>query len=451
VGTLVSGQVALQGDQVRVTITMIEGTSGKQLESTTIDSPRTNLFELQDSLSSQVAIFLRENIGVQVQTLEDRSGTKVVKAWELVQRAERTAAGAQELAATGELHGAQDQFAAADALLEQAEALDPAWTLPIARRGWYQYRYARAHGLQQAPQVEPIQRGLEHAERALALDSLDADALELRGTLNYWSSLLNLVEHDQQHAVVDAAADDLEKSTLENPRPASSLATLSHLFMNIGDIAQAKLTAQRSYEADPFLANANLTLWRLTNTSWDLGYGIESRRWCEEGLRRFAHDYRFRQCQLMLYGLRDYPPDVPRAWTLMGEFVDLAPTQVRQLSEKQGLMYVAWALARANLPDSAHAVAVRGRAGPDIDPLRDVAYMEVMLRTWLALAYKDKGQEDRANEQYDHAVEQLGLFLAANPVFLEGFRSDASRGRIDKWFLEGLVNQPGFRALVGVR
>jgi tetratricopeptide (TPR) repeat protein len=285
----------------------------------------------------------------------------------------------------------------------------------------------------------------------LALDPRDPDALELRGTLNYWRSLINLVDHAREHDVVDRADDDLRAASETNPRPASAFASLSHLLLNNGDVAGSKLFAVRSYESDPFLANANLTLWRLASTSWELGTATESRKWCEEGLSRFPNDFRFRQCQLMLFGLPGYPANIPRAWELLSEFTALAPPPVRELSEKQGHMYLAWALTRANLPDSAHAVALRGRAGPGIDPLHEVAWAETILRLWLARHYSERGRSEQAEEQYDIAIRQLGLFLAANPSVMEGFRADAQKGHIDKWYLEGLVTNPGFRALVGAR
>jgi TolB-like protein len=451
VGTLVGGQVAIADDQVRVTISMIQGATGKQVGTRTIDSPRANLFALQDSISAQVAIFLREAIGQEVSRVEAQSGTDNVEAWELVQRAERTALGAQQLAAQGELHGAADQFAEADAVLGQAEALDPEWTLPITRRGWYAYRHARAYGLDPQPQIALTEQALGHAERALAIDSVQAEGLELRGTVSYWRALLNIAGHDQQHAVVDAAEDDLKKATTYSRRPASAYASLSHLLLSNGDVAGAKVAAQRSYEEDPFLANANLTLWRLSSTSWDMGSTTEAEKWCMEGFRRFADDFRFRQCQLQLFGLRDYPPDVPKAWALMQQFVEHAPPPLRPLAEKQGLMYMAMALVRANLPDSAKAVAVRGRAGLDVDPLQETTYQEAIARIWLATEYQERGQQAEADGQWEEVVRLMGVVFAANPAVLEGFRNDAENRSADKWFLGELVNQQAFRTLVGVR
>ena len=437
VGTLVRGQVQVADERVRVTVSMVEGATGRQLVSERLESARADLFALQDSLASEVSIFLRERIGEEVERLEARGGTRVVEAWELVQRAERTADGATQLAGAHDLSGAVGQMLAADSLLGRAEALDPAWSLPVTRRGWLAYRQARLWGLEREPQVEPTERGLAHAERALAMEPNDPDALELRGTLLYWRSLLNLVDARDEHAVIDQAEADFRAAAAENPRQAGALASLSHLLINNGDITQAKLAAFQSYQADPFLANANLTLWRLASTSWELADQTEAQKWCDEGRARFPGDYRFRQCQLLLFALPGRPADVPAAWALLDELVELSPPQLREFSRKQGLMYVAMALVRANLPDSAQAVALRARAGADVDPLREVAWAETLLRTWLG--------------QYDEAVRQLGVYLSANPSVLEGFRSDALRGEIDKWYLADLVDEPAFRELVGVR
>jgi TolB-like protein len=55
VGTLVSGQVALSGDRVRVDVHMAESRSGRQVASERLERPRADLFDLQDELVQQVA------------------------------------------------------------------------------------------------------------------------------------------------------------------------------------------------------------------------------------------------------------------------------------------------------------------------------------------------------------------------------------------------------------
>jgi len=54
---------------------------------------------------------------------------------------------------------------------------------------------------------------------------------------------------------------------------------LSHLLANKSESAESKLAALRAYEADPYLGNADVILWRLFLSSYDLDDRIEAPRW----------------------------------------------------------------------------------------------------------------------------------------------------------------------------
>jgi hypothetical protein len=66
-------------------------------------------------------------------------------------------------------------------------------------------------------------------------------------------------------------------------------------------------------------------------------------------------------------------------------------------------MSIAQALVRAGLPDSARAVTLGARRGADVDPVRQLAWAEAIVRTWLG--------------EYDEALRQLGIFLAGSLAF----------------------------------
>ena len=435
VGTLVSGNVAVAGERVRVAVRTVSAEDGAQMDAARIEFPRADLFDLQDSLTVQVSEFLRRAIGSEVAVRRRRSGTASVEAWELFQRAAAAQRAAEEAAGRGDVDIAHQEYERADGLLAQSEGADGAWIAPAVERGWIAYRQSRLGGFDRSGYVHWIDQGLTHADRGLAIDPGDADALELKGTLIYWRYLLNLAGTPEEAEEAFHTAEELFRASVSaNPDQASALTSLSHLLLNKGETAQAKLMAERSYAADPFLDNVDLTLWRLARSSWDLADAVESRRWCDAGLARFPADYRFRQCQLMLYALPDVEPDPDGAWTRHHEFVERAPHQTAELSEHQGLQYVAMALVRAGLPDSARAVAVRGRAPADIDPVRDLALLESITRSWLG--------------DNDEAVRQMGVYLAANPSLVEAFRTSVESGDVH-WYHRELSQDPGFRDLIG--
>ena len=438
VGALVGGTVALSGERVRVDVTLTAASSGEQFASRRLERPRTEIFALQDELGDTVSVFLRRAIGEELGTRIQRAETRSIEAWELVQRAARAEHGEATLVASGDLEAASRSLSAGDSLLALAEAADPAWSEPTVRRGWLAYRQSRLGGMDRLHYETWIARGLEHATRALAADPRSPRALELRATLQYWRYLLNL-------AGTPAEADELFHDAEKGFRAAISAAggsmasaqtSLSHLLINKGEVAEAKLNALQAYGTDPFLENAHLTIWRIFTSSWSLQDDVEARRYCDEGVRRFPDDFRFRQCQLMAMALAGAPPDIPRAWSLVEEFAAASPPQVREVNRRRGLMYVSMALARAGLPDSARAVALRARAGTDIDPLRELAHLESQVRTWLGDA--------------EEAVRLLGTYLAANPGEMEGYRDAVVRSDLP-WYHQALLDEPRFRSLVGAR
>lgn len=436
-GTIVSGTVAQAGDEVRVNVTMANAATGNQYANREVRGSRTAIFELQDSLASLVGDWLRSEIGAEVGDIRLRAGTSHVAAWEAVQKGEQTAAGANVMLANNDIEGAARELEKADSVFAAAESIDPQWTEPILLRGWLAYRQSRLGGMDRSHYLEWIDRGVGHAERALALDPTNASALELRGTLRYWKALLNLGATPEETEQLKATAEsDFRGAIASDGARASALTSLSHLLLNKGEVAEAKLQAQRAYNADPFLENANLTLWRIFTASYSLGDAIEAPRYCAEGARRFPTDYRFAQCQLMLMGMPEQPVDIQRAWQLVDEFAELSPPQVREVNRHRGYMYVGMALARDSLADSARAVLQKGRAGANLDPLRETALLESIARTILG-----DGQE---------AVRQLSIYLAANPAEMEGYQSSAERGDLP-WYHQALLDEPGFRSLLGLR
>jgi hypothetical protein len=202
------------------------------------------------------------------------------------------------------------------------------------------------------------------------------------------------------------------------------------LLINKPALAEAKLAALRAYDADPYLTNANVTVWRLFTTSYDLEDVVEAKNWCEEGQRRFPDDYRFMECQLWYFSLQGAKPDIPAAWRLLEQYVERSPPGLRELNRKEGEMRVAAALARAGLEDSARAVALRARADAALDPGRDVMFLEVVVRSILG---------DR-----DEAFRLLSTFIASNP----GLRGSMAKDS-ESWELKPLRADPRWRTLIG--
>lgn len=436
VGTFVRGSVTESDSIVRVRVQVVRAKEDRNVGSASFERPRSELFALQDTIAEQVALYLREAIGGEIQLATERTRTENVDAWLAVQQATEAEAEAGRLMALEDAAGAERRMEAADSLLAEAARQSPEWSVPPTRRGWLDYQRARWGGFDRAAIPDLLAQAQAHANEALARNATDADALELRATVKYWSYLLNLTsEPGEAQRLLDEAEADFHAATRADPGQASAFSSLSHLLLNKGATAQAKLAAERSYEADPWLLNANLTLLRLFQTSVDLQDEQEARKWCQAGTERFPTDFRFFECRVWLLTLPGRIADtvaarIDDAWTQCEAVVELSPAATREFNERRCHMFVAMALVRADLPDSARAVARRARAGVEIDPIRELAWLESIVLTWLG--------------EYDAALERLALYLAANPGQVQAFARD------DTWWLEDLREQPGYGRLVDV-
>ncbi len=433
VGTLVAGTVAQSNGRLRVNVALVNAATGSELASRTVERARAEIFDLQDELSKEVSNFLRARLGEEVQLQARRAETGNVRAWELLQQAEQLTKDTPTLLNTGDTSAAARQLARADSLLARAAGMDPNWPAPLIARGHVEYlRRHLAGSFDRTYFAGWIQRGLGYADQALKLKPDNPDGLELRGTLRYWQWVLNLAPTADSAAVLLASAErDLRRAVELNPGQAFSWALLSHLLMRNSQTAEGKLAALRAYEADPYLTEAPVILFRLFTSSLDLQDGVEAGRWCQEGRGRFPADPRFVECQLWLLALPGQRPDIPHAWQLLADNVRLYPPNQREFRQRQGQIVLAMALARAGLPDSSRAVALRSRVDATLDPTRELVYLEAILRNLLG---------DR-----DEAIRLVSVYLATNP------QDRASMAKDQTWWWEGIREDPRFKALVGTK
>ncbi|HUF36599.1 MAG TPA: serine/threonine-protein kinase [Gemmatimonadales bacterium] len=431
VGTLVEGTVAASSERLRVSVSLVNAANGEQIGSKTLERPRSEIFALQDDVAKEVSLFLRERLGQEIKLQEVRVGTRNTKAWELRQRAGQLRKDFEPLLAAGDTAAAARRLAEADSLLASAEQLDPGWTTPAIERGWLAYHQTDlVSGFDKAYYSRWTERGLEHVGRALGLKTGDPDALELKGTLEYLRWLLNLEPGAAAAAQLVASAEqDLRAAVSAKPTAAWAWTVLSHLLITQGQTAEAKLAAVRSYEADPYLSSARQTLYRLFSTSFDLEDRVEAGHWCDEGRRRFPDYHRFTECQLWLLGMKGQTPDIDEGWKLYQRFVEVSPPNLKPYNRLYGRMWMALALVRAGKPDSARALAAASRGDVSVDPTRDLAYYEALVRAQLG--------------ERDEAFRLLSTYVAANPQMRSGLARDQS------WGFRDLRSDPRYTTIFG--
>ncbi len=441
VGTLVGGRVEQNGGRLRVSVRLIDGGSGVDLKRASFEQQGGSVLAVQDTLAQKVAGMIRKQLGMEFRLREQRARTSSPNAWLRVQRAEAARKQAEALAAGGDTTPAVARaYDRADSIYAEAEALDPRWAEPLIGRAGIAYRRSRI-AVDDPLKAKPwIAKGEQFADSALALDPQNPDALETRGTLRYWKWLLGLEPGPvAAKALLSSAQTDLETAVRVKPGQAGAWAILSHLYNQTGGETDAALAAQRAYEADAYLSNADQVLSRLFLASYDLGQFTAATTSCEEGQHRFPKDAKFVSCQLWMLTTRATDPDPDLAWKLADSIPALVAASDRPFETLKARMAVAAVLARKwladtnakGLADSAAHVADRSRGNSDVDPTRDLSYIEAFVRVLL----NDK----------PGAIKALKVYLSVNPDRRGTLSDDPG------WWFRGLSDDPAFQDLVRTR
>jgi TolB-like protein/tRNA A-37 threonylcarbamoyl transferase component Bud32 len=405
VGTLVSGTVSGSLDRLRVTVRLIEP-NGRQVDSELLEASAGDMHALRGELTQQVAVFLRQRLGREIQLRELRSGGDA-RAWVQIWRAEDLRENARELYTAGDTAAAQRTFDGADSLLALAERLDPDWIQPLISRGWIVAdRITLADARTDTAIARWAPHGLALAQRALAMQPGHPPALELRGSMRFLQWLYSGEAND---AAAAAAERDLRAADVpENPSRARAQTKLSHLLWRRGSFAEANLTARRAYATDAFLTDAPAVLYRLYATSLMLRQWDEATDWCAQGYRRFPQQWQFTLCRLEMLTMPAGEPDPARAWLLLAEMKRATPPSEWSVLSPRWHAVIAGVLARADLRDSARQVLGAARRDAAGDPEMDI--YEADVRVLL-------GEEERALE----LLERYAASAPAQKAFIQGW------------------------------
>ncbi|MDQ8164522.1 MAG: protein kinase [Gemmatimonadota bacterium] len=434
-GFLVRGEVEPEGENVRISV-RLDDASGANLKRQSITVASANVVGARDTLAIVVADLIRQELGEQFQLATQRASTSSSDAWRMLQRGEAARRLLEAAVARRDSVEANKQYRTADSLYAAAAQLDDKWSDPAARRALAAYRRARL--TTDAAEVRKwVAVGIPHAAAALKLDADNPDALEQRGNLNYYAFLTNAEENAAKKAALIASAkEDLERATQLNKNQASAYSMLSHLYNNFpgSTPTDVMLAAQRAYEADEFLTEAEVVISRLVLAAYDLGQFEKADQWCAEAKRRFPNGSRTARCELLLLTTRAREPDIGAAWKLADSLATFAGGA--KLIRLNSDMLVAMVIARSArnnpaLADSARNVIKRSEGDAMIDATRDLALYGAMAAATLG----DKTE----------AVRLLKVYLAVNPQKIAGFRDDPG------WQYRDLTTDPAYRQLVGSR
>jgi eukaryotic-like serine/threonine-protein kinase len=438
---VVHGSLAPENARVRVSLTLSRRT-GVPVSDSSFTVARDSVVLAQEAISGAASELIRGAIGVQIALQDQRARTASNAAWIAAQDGAQLLRRAQALQAARDTTGAaQAAFESADSSFARAEALDRRWSEPVTRRAALAYQRSRLAGTDPAAIRPWVALAIGHADRAIALDPEDPDALEMRGTARYWGVISGLhVDESTRMRELRAAQQDLEGAVDLNPRQAGAYTTLSHMYYRLPDKTNDNVltAAAKALDADEFQANVVAIRQRLFNAAFDLGRFDAAEQYCAELERRFAGNARALRCRLYLQSIPTRfhadSVDVDRAWRLADSLAATAPGDTKTLLT--GHMWVAAALARKSvgtgltpsaartLADSARALAKRSEGDAVIDSPRDLAYFG-------AYVYSVLG-----NKQ--DAIRLLDAYIVTDPATHQAsLRADPT------WMFRRLAEDPG--------
>jgi TolB-like protein len=421
-GSVVGGTVQGYGDSLRVSVQLVDATTGDQLGSVEVhgSSQSQNLFALQDSVSSEVARSLRQRLGKEVELINARQGAHDPQAWKVYQRAIGLRDDADSLRLVPDTAGAMERYDRADSLLGVAAQLDPKWILPTVERGWTALNRARV----QSPVLTEtdttlLREGIGDANRILAKHPDEPTALELRGNLEWFLSKATSSARTSEDALKMAEAD-LRMATTTEPGLSRAWAVLAYIVKDQGKFEEAKLDARRMAEADPYLSNNDIYAFLWASVALELGEIEKADSLLARAEEQYPRVPAYLGDRLLIVASRPTSPGaVDRAWALLHRIEDLLGRPYQS-----GRFYVAATLARAGLADSAEGVARRARK---MDPNRALALKN---EAYVALQLGDR----------DRTLQLLGQYLQRVPLD----RAYTARD----WWWDSLHGDPRFQALV---
>ena len=429
-GTIVKGGVSTNGDRIRISISVIDGNSDAE-RARGFEVSNADLLTVPQVVADSVSEYLREYVGGQLRTRQLSAGTRNPRAWTLAQRAEKLRKDGVSAVAAGDSGKAAEDFAQADSLLVQAEKADPKWVRPIALKSGV--ALSRALSIKDPHRAAPIvDQGLASADRALKLDASNIDARETRGRLRYLRWQLQLDEKKEADALLEGAREDLVAVTRADRTRASAWVALSSVYSQLHEQPDSYLAAQRAYEEDAYLTGVENVLMQLFATAYDMERFPQAVEWCDKGANRFARNWQFVSCKLLLRLTNAVPADADSAWAELKTLDQLLPASEKAFQLRRHRMYVAASLAKSGQQDSARRVLEAARGTPDVDPRSRLLTAEALVRTLLGTP------ADTAE-----AFRLLKDYVVSQPLHGKGF------AKTQHWWWRGLKNDARWSAYLG--
>jgi hypothetical protein len=116
-------------------------------------------------------------------------------------------------------------------------------------------------------------------------------------------------------------------------------------------------------------------------------------------------------------------------WRTYDEYVKASPANVQEFDKLKGKMMAGIALIRADMRDSAKAIAASAQGDPQVDPRGETINLA-------AIIYAQTGEKDKA-------IDLMARWYAANPQ-----QRTIAATNDQGWWLASIRNEPRYKALL---
>jgi TolB-like protein/cytochrome c-type biogenesis protein CcmH/NrfG len=367
VSNVLEGSVQKAGNQVRISLQLIDTRTDEQVWADTYTRNLDNVFTVESDVAAQVADALQVTLLPKEKQALAKAPTRNGYAYQALLRGEA----AQQRA---DVSWKQPDVDAAISAYEEAVAADPKFALAWARLG-----YAYAWTINFVPSVDAhamADKSRQAFSKALALNPNLPEAHVAAGFYHEWAENDNV-----------AAQAEFKQALALNPRDANAQLALADTEYHLGRLDDANAAYERAVSLDP------RNVLALQGLAWLEGERHEYAAADRNLLKALDVNYHAG----LTWGMRDY-----QAWLSTGSgaaqlaMIMAAPSEVRAIPTH----LVDHAMALYHSHDYAAAL-------PLFISSRGSAYSEQALCAWRADTQWQLGRRDEAAAEYQHCADMI--------------------------------------------
>ncbi len=318
IGTLVELGLARLGNEVRMTVRLVDAQSRAELTSRVFAKPVDQALLLETDVTRFVAEALGRRMNQVVVLRDTLQFTRDAYARKLLVAAVRAREDVERLRGqvrSVDRDAALQSLRSADSLLLRAQQQEPDWTALQVERARLRLELSRM--IESERSLAILDSGILLATEALAEDPDDPSALTIRGQLLFFAG--NHESRPSSDTVLfRRATDDLMRATTLAPYRADAWMSLHTLYNVRGQYDMARTAVRRAFENDAFMYDSERAYFVLFAAAIGTGDVGDAYRWCNQGRLAYPENAMFVHCELTL--MRERPhraDDVARARQLV--------------------------------------------------------------------------------------------------------------------------------------